>query len=72
HEVLARFEEARAFSDDLTCGRGEPPLMGFSVGGYVWSAVVRPDAAPVFEMLHSWPDELGEKINSRPALVAAA
>lgn len=71
-EVLAKFEKARAFADDLTCGRSDQPIMGFSVGGYVWSAIVRPDAWPTFEVLRTWPDELGEKINSRPALAAAA
>lgn len=70
-EVLTRFEEARAFQDDITCGRGEP-IMGFSVGGKVWHAVVRPGVAPEFEILREWDDVPGEKINSRPALPVAA
>lgn len=71
-EVLAKFEKARALAVDLTCGRGDQPIMGFSIGGYVWSAVIRPDAAPKFAQLHTWPDRIDEKINSRPALAAAA
>jgi len=70
-EVLARFEEARAFPDDITCGRGEP-IMGFSVGGKVWHAVVRPGVAPEFEILREWDDVPGEKINSRRAMAVAA
>lgn len=69
-EVLAHFEEARAFPDDITCGRGENPIMGFSVGSKVWHVTVRPDATLEFEILREWNDVDGEKINSRPAMAA--
>lgn len=72
-EVLMRFEDARAFSDDIACGRGDNPIMGFSVGGYVWHAVIRPETAPAFEIMREWPDVIGEKINAPlPAMAVAA
>lgn len=70
--VLRRFEEARAHPNDLSCGRDAKPTMGCAVGGKVWHAVVRPDAEPTFEVMQEWPDVVGEKLNARPALTAAA
>ncbi|TCK27977.1 hypothetical protein EV667_1973 [Ancylobacter aquaticus] len=67
HGVPA-FERARAHIDDLSCGRGEP-VMGHGVGGWVSHVEIVPGLMPDGDVLHVWPDVVGEKIAPEGVIV---
>lgn len=68
---IPAFERARAFSVDLTCGREDMPLEGYSVGGFVQCVTITADSVRN-EVIHEWPDEIGRKIEPASPMAAVA
>ena len=70
--ALGAFEAARRTPVDLHCGEGECVNLGYAVGGVLSHIEIRADGTCGGNILHCWPDVVGEKISPEDVESAAA